>query len=61
MLLLTRSKGESVMIGNEVKVTFLGMHNGEIRLGFEAPKEISIHRKEVYDRMLKENNSRYEN
>jgi carbon storage regulator len=55
MLILSRLIGQSVMIGDHVKVTVLGFHGGgQIRLGFEAPKEVKIHRLELYNRIAAE-------
>ncbi|HEY4832213.1 MAG TPA: carbon storage regulator CsrA [Waddliaceae bacterium] len=51
MLILGRKVGESVMIGNNIKVTVCQGEGTNIRLGFEAPKEIEIHRQEVFDRI----------
>ena len=55
MLVLTRKLGESIVIGNHVRVTVLEMQGKQIRLGIEAPSEVSIHRGEVYERIEQEN------
>lgn len=55
MLVLTRKLGESIVIGNHVRVTVLDMQGKQIRLGIEAPSEVSIHRGEVYERIEQEN------
>ena len=51
MLILTRRVGESVKIGNEVTVTVLGVKGSHVRLGFAAPKNVAVHREEIYERM----------
>lgn len=60
MLVLTRRIGESVMIGDETTLTVLGMSGGQVRLGIEAPRDIPVHREEIYERIqrakLNENN-----
>ena len=48
MLILTRKIGETVIVGNSVRVTIVDLSPGVVRLGFEAPPEVSIHREEVY-------------
>ena len=55
MLVLTRKTGESIVIGNHVRVTVLEMQGRQIRLGIEAPGEIPVHRGEVYERIKDEN------
>lgn len=55
MLVLTRKLGESIVIGNNVRVTVLEMQGKQIRLGIEAPPEVSVHRGEVYERIETEN------
>jgi len=57
MLLLTRRVGETVMIGDDVTVTVLGVKGNQIRLGFEAPKETKILREEIYLRIQDEENA----
>ena len=55
MLVLTRKLGESIVIGNNVRVTVLEMQGKQIRLGIDAPPEVSVHRGEVYERIEAEN------
>ncbi len=54
MLILTRRVGETVMIGNEVTVTVLGVKGNQVRIGVNAPKDIAVHREEIYDRIKRE-------
>jgi len=51
MLILTRRHGESLNIGDTVKVTVLGVRGSEVRIGIDAPRVISVHRAEVYERI----------
>jgi carbon storage regulator len=51
MLILTRRVGESVKIGDEVTVTVLSVKGSHVRLGFAAPKNVAVHREEIYERM----------
>jgi carbon storage regulator len=55
VLVLTRKLGESIVIGNHIRVTVLDMQGKQIRLGIEAPTEVSVHRGEVYERIEAEN------
>ena len=48
MLVLSRRKNESIMVGNEVQIMIVGIHGDKIRLGIAAPKSIPVHHKEVY-------------
>ena len=54
MLILTRRVGETVMIGNNVAVTVLGVKGNQVRVGVNAPKEIAVHREEIYERIKRE-------
>ena len=54
MLILTRRVGETVMIGDEVAVTVLGVKGNQVRIGVNAPKNVSVHREEIYERIKKE-------
>lgn len=51
MLVLTRRVGETIIIGGNVKIKVLGIQGGQTRIGVEAPKEVSVHREEIYDRI----------
>lgn len=54
MLILTRKSNESVIIGDDVEVKIVGVRGDQVRLGFSAPKEVPIYRKEVYDAIQRE-------
>ncbi len=54
MLILTRRVGETVVIGDDVTVTVLGVKGNQVRLGVNAPKEIAVHRQEIFERIQKE-------
>lgn len=51
MLILTRRVGESVMIGDEVVVTVLGIKGNQVRIGIKAPKNVAVHRQEIFERI----------
>jgi len=54
MLILTRRVGETVMIGNDVTFTVLGVKGNQVRVGVNAPKEVPVHREEIYERIRRE-------
>jgi carbon storage regulator len=54
MLILTRRVGETLMIGDNVSVTVLRVKGNQVRLGVNAPKDVSVHREEIYDRIKRE-------
>jgi carbon storage regulator len=55
MLVFTRKKGESLVIGNEIEVTILSLGTGNVKVGISAPRHISVHRNEVYEAIKREN------
>jgi carbon storage regulator len=57
MLILTRRVGETLMIGDDVTVTVLGVKGNQVRVGVSAPKEVSVHREEIYERIKQEQKS----
>lgn len=55
MLILTRKVGESIIIGDQIEIILAELNNNAVRIGINAPKELAIYRKEVYERIMKEN------
>ena len=58
MLILTRKKGERIIIDDDIEVMIVGIHGTQVRLGITAPQEVEVHREEVYDRIQAEGNHR---
>lgn len=55
MLIITRKKGQSIMIGDDIEITVSKLEDGSVKLGVDAPKEMAILRKELYEEVKKEN------
>ncbi len=55
MLILTRRINEEVMIGDDIKIRILGVKGNQVRIGIAAPEDVSVHREEIYQRILAEN------
>lgn len=57
MLILTRRVSEEVMIGDDIKIKILGVKGNQVRIGVAAPENVSVHREEIYQRILAERNN----
>ncbi len=58
MLILTRSQGETICIGEDIRITVLGTKGGQVRLGIDAPQSVEVHREEIYQRIQLERRAR---
>lgn len=54
MLILSRKQGESILIGNDIKITVLGVNGSQVKIGIAAPSDVDVHREEVYLRIKQE-------
>lgn len=59
MLILTRRVGEAIIIGDDVEVVILGVKGNQVRMGINAPKDVSVHREEIYERIANGENVRH--
>ena len=57
MLILTRKVGEVIMIGEDIVVKVLGVRSGQVKIGIEAPRELPVHRHEIFERIKSEDSS----
>ena len=57
MLVLSRKKNEIIMVGDDIKIMIIDIRGDKVRVGIEAPKEVPVHREEVYQEIQRENNS----
>ncbi len=55
MLVLSRKRNESIVIGDKIKITIVEMRGDKVRIGIEAPEDVSVHRQEVYDAIQRDN------
>jgi len=55
MLVLTRKKGQSLMIGHDIELSIIDIQGDQVRIGINAPKNVAVHRKEIYEEIRKEN------
>lgn len=55
MLILTRKVGESIKIGNDIKIMVVNVEGGQVRIGIDAPRNVIVHREEIYEKIVSEN------
>lgn len=56
MLVLSRRRNESIMVGDDIEIVIVDVYNGRVRLGITAPKEVAVHRREIYEAIQKSGN-----
>ena len=54
MLILTRRTGETLMVGDEITVTILGVKGNQVRIGINAPRDVAVHREEIYEKIRRD-------
>ncbi|MEI6457892.1 MAG: carbon storage regulator CsrA [Pseudomonadota bacterium] len=54
MLILSRRVGETLIVGDNIAITVLGMHGNQVRIGVDAPRDVAVHREEIFDRIRRE-------
>jgi carbon storage regulator len=57
MLVLTRKSNQSIMIGSEIRITVVGLDGDQVKLGIEAPRDVAVHRSEIYDQLRAKNDA----
>jgi carbon storage regulator len=60
MLILTRKIGESLVVGNDITITILGVKGNQVRVGIKAPRDVAVHREEIFLRIQQDNHSESE-
>ena len=59
MLILSRKMGETLRVGNDIKITILELQGNQVRIGIEAPREVEVHREEIYQRIQTERSNEF--
>lgn len=61
MLALTRKRGDSIIIGDDIEIVILSIQGEQVKLGIQAPRSVSVHRKEIYEQIMQENRTAVHN